>query len=560
MSRKIRCAVYTRKSSDDGLEQAFNSLDAQFEACAAYIASQKGEGWQLLPACYDDGGVSGGTLERPALQRLMAEVDAGRIDMIVVYKIDRLTRSLSDFARLVERLEAAGCSFVSVTQAFNTSSSMGRLTLNMLLSFAQFEREVTAERIRDKIAASKKRGLWMGGVPPLGYDAHPDPNTRSLVINAAERGTVETLFALYDEMGCLCAVEEAAARRGLRSKRHVFSTGRQQGGGPLSRGQIHHILCNPVYVGRIRHKDKVFEGVHEAIVDQALWDRVQGKLQAASARPRIRKTKPGQRDGGIRSAPLTGKFRDSTGDRLTPSHTKKGDRRHRYYVSGRLLAGGGADDGWRLPAPRFEAAVALLVADHLEQVAGRNALLSQPDAGAGAVHLERARAVAQRLRAGEAGLMSDLVEHGQLGNGRVTIHLDGNVLADALGLDAGLLAPECLTFDAPFDLRRRGVETRIVVGDPVSGPDRTLIRGLARGHEWAAALLAGTPISTIARRAGVSEAYIRPRVRLAFLSPRIQTVILEGRQPADLTLERLVRRRLPLAWSAQERMLGFPTD
>ncbi|WP_135507640.1 recombinase family protein, partial [Roseovarius aestuariivivens] len=178
MSKKIRCAIYTRKSTEDGLEQEFNSLDAQFEACAAYVASQRGEGWALLPARYDDGGVSGGTLARPALQSLMHDIDAGRIDMVVVYKIDRLTRSLSDFARLVDRFEAAGCSFVSVTQAFNTSSSMGRLTLNMLLSFAQFEREVTAERIRDKIAASKKRGLWMGGVPPLGYDAHPDANTR----------------------------------------------------------------------------------------------------------------------------------------------------------------------------------------------------------------------------------------------------------------------------------------------------------------------------------------------------------------------------------------------
>ncbi|MHA7828498.1 MAG: recombinase family protein, partial [Roseovarius sp.] len=220
MSRKIRCAIYTRKSTEDGLDQEFNSLDAQYEACAAYITSQRGEGWTLLPARYDDGGVSGGTLERPALQQLMADVDAGRIDMIVVYKIDRLTRALSDFAKLVDRFEAAGCSFVSVTQAFNTSSSMGRLTLNMLLSFAQFEREVTAERIRDKIAASKKRGLWMGGVPPLGYDAHPDPNTRSLVINEAERATVEALYALYDELGCLRAVEEEASRRGLRSKRH----------------------------------------------------------------------------------------------------------------------------------------------------------------------------------------------------------------------------------------------------------------------------------------------------------------------------------------------------
>ncbi|WP_245582986.1 recombinase family protein [Sediminimonas qiaohouensis] len=351
MSQKIRCAIYTRKSTDDGLEQEFNSLDAQHEACAAYIASQRGEGWTLSSTRYDDGGVSGGTLERPALRRLMEDVDAGRVDMVVVYKIDRLTRALSDFAKLVDRFEAAGCSFVSVTQAFNTSSSMGRLTLNMLLSFAQFEREVTAERIRDKIAASKKRGLWMGGVPPLGYDAHPDPNIRSLVINEAERETVVTLFALYENLGCLRAVEQEADRRGFRSKRHVFSTGRVQGGGLLSRGQIHHILCNTIYIGRIRHKEKVFDGQHAAIIDDELWDRVQAKLQEASARPRSRAKRSNSGGDACSSAPLTGKFRDQAGDRLTPSHTSKSGRRIRYYVSNRLLSGGDKACGWRLPAP-----------------------------------------------------------------------------------------------------------------------------------------------------------------------------------------------------------------
>ena len=198
---RIRCAIYTRKSSDEGLDQDFNSLDAQHEACTAYIASQRHEGWVAGKARYDDGGISGGTLDRPALQRLLADIDAGLIQMVVVYKIDRLTRSLADFAKLVERFDAASCSFVSVTQAFNTASSMGRLTLNVLLSFAQFEREVTAERIRDKIAASKKKGLWMGGVPPLGYDPHPDPKTRSLVVNTEEAETVRTIFTLYDDLG-----------------------------------------------------------------------------------------------------------------------------------------------------------------------------------------------------------------------------------------------------------------------------------------------------------------------------------------------------------------------
>jgi site-specific DNA recombinase len=247
---RIRCAIYTRKSSDEGLDQDFNSLDAQAEACAAYIASQRHEGWVAGKTRYDDGGISGGTLDRPALQRLLADIDAGLVQMVVVYKIDRLTRSLADFAKLVERFDAAGCSFVSVTQAFNTASSMGRLTLNVLLSFAQFEREVTAERIRDKIAASKKKGLWMGGVPPLGYDPHPDPKTRGLVINADEAETVRTIFALYDDLGCLNAVMRRANDLGLHSKRHRFKSGRVQGGNPFSRGQIYAVLHNPVYIGK----------------------------------------------------------------------------------------------------------------------------------------------------------------------------------------------------------------------------------------------------------------------------------------------------------------------
>jgi len=228
-TEKIRCAIYTRKSSEEGLEQEFNSLDAQREACTAYVASQKGEGWCLLPDHYDDGGISGGTLERPAVQRLLADIDAGKIDRVIVYKVDRLTRALADFSKLVERFDAAGCSFVSVTQSFNTATSMGRLTLNMLLSFAQFEREVTAERIRDKIAASKRKGLWMGGMSPLGYDA----DGRTLRINDEEAETVRTLFRLYLEIGCVRQVKNEAERLGLRTRRRVFASGKVYGGVPF---------------------------------------------------------------------------------------------------------------------------------------------------------------------------------------------------------------------------------------------------------------------------------------------------------------------------------------
>jgi len=263
--RRIRCAIYTRKSSEEGLEQDFNSLDAQREACEAYIASQRHEGWVLVPDHYDDGGISGGHLERPALQRLMAEVDAKQVDQIVVYKIDRLTRSLADFAKLVDRLDQAEASFVSVTQSFNTATSMGRLTLNVLLSFAQFEREVTAERIRDKIAASKRKGLWMGGNVPLGYD----PDGRTLQINPDEADVVRKIYDLYDDWGSMNMVREAAARLILRSKTRRAPDSRLRGGNLMSRGQLHHILTNPIYAGRVRHKGQVFEGQHPAIIDPA---------------------------------------------------------------------------------------------------------------------------------------------------------------------------------------------------------------------------------------------------------------------------------------------------
>ena len=254
--KKIRCAIYTRKSAEEGLEQEFNSLDAQREACAAYVASQKAESWVLLPTVYEDAGISGGTLERPGLQRLLDDIDAGLVDQIVVYKVDRLTRSLSDFAKLVERLEAAGAVFVSVTQSFNTATSMGRLTLHMLLSFAQFEREVTAERIRDKVAASKRKGLWMGGRVPLGYEK----DERTLRINEAEAETVRTIYALYRKHGTLRQVKAEADRLRLRTKRRFAADGTRTGGLPFRRGHLHCLLTNPLYAGRIRPPEACLRG------------------------------------------------------------------------------------------------------------------------------------------------------------------------------------------------------------------------------------------------------------------------------------------------------------
>ncbi len=351
--KKIRCAIYTRKSSEDGLEQEFNSLDAQREACAAYVASQKQEGWVLLPDAYDDGGLSGGSLERPALQRLLDDIRDGKVDQIIVYKIDRLTRSLADFAKIVETLDAAGASFVSVTQSFNTATSMGRLTLNMLLSFAQFEREVTAERIRDKIAASKRKGLWMGGSVPIGYD----PDGRTLKINPSEAKTIRTLYDLYEQHSTIRAVAEQAKSLNLRTRRRQTSTGKVSGGGCFERGHIHHILTNPLYAGRIRHKKTIHDGQHPALIDPERWDRIQTRLQEGASKSRGRTT------ARTRSL-LCGRLFDETGDRLTPSHSKtRTGVRLRYYISHRLIAKSGEAnlDGWRLPAEELETKIAELV-------------------------------------------------------------------------------------------------------------------------------------------------------------------------------------------------------
>ena len=266
--KRQRCAIYTRKSTEAGLERDFNSLDAQREACEAYIKSQAHESWKLLPRCYDDGGLSGGTLDRPALQRLLTDIEAGLVEVIVVYKVDRLTRSLTDFAKLVEVLEAAGVCFVSVTQQFNTTTSMGRLTLNVLLSFAQFEREVTAERIRDKIAQSKAKGIWMGGPVPLGYDL----GDRELLDNPSEAELVREIYELYLEKGSVRTLKAELDRRSMKSKLRHRKNGRVTGGGPFSRGHLYCLLANPIYIGKLPHKGKLHDGRHDAIIDEGLWE------------------------------------------------------------------------------------------------------------------------------------------------------------------------------------------------------------------------------------------------------------------------------------------------
>ena len=317
---QTRCAIYTRKSSEEGLEQSFNSLHAQREACEAYILSQKHEGWQVITTEYDDGGFSGGNMERPGLKKLLADIAARKIDTVVVYKVDRLTRSLSDFARIVESFDKQNVSFVSVTQQFNTTSSMGRLTLNVLLSFAQFEREVTGERIRDKVAASKKKGMWMGGIVPLGY-YHQD---RKLHVNEADAQQVRHIFEQYLRLKSVYDLFDYLKANGYRSKEWVTTTGRKRGGAVLSRGTIYHLLSNPVYIGKTRHGDKFYAGRHEPIVDQKTWDQTAELL--ASNRVKRRRSR-NVASGRV----FLGLLFDEAGNRFTPSHCQKQGRRYAYY-------------------------------------------------------------------------------------------------------------------------------------------------------------------------------------------------------------------------------------
>jgi DNA invertase Pin-like site-specific DNA recombinase len=335
--RKLRCAVYTRKSTEEGLEMEFNSLDAQREACEAYIASQKAEGWVLIPEPYDDGGFSGGTLDRPALKRLLADTEDGRIDVVVVYKIDRLSRSLMDFAKLVEVFDRGGVTFVSVTQSFNTTTSMGRLTLNILLSFAQFEREVIGERIRDKIAASRKRGMWMGGFVPLGYEVRD----RKLVINDAEAATVRMIFERFVEVGSATALARTLAAEGVRTRR----------GRLVDKGFLYKLINNRVYIGDAVHKGTAYPGEHEAIITRALWDKVHGILRES---PRVR----AGRTRAATPALLKGLIFGPTGCAMTPTHTRRGDKLYRYYVSQSVLKrGADACPVGRVPAAEIEGAV-----------------------------------------------------------------------------------------------------------------------------------------------------------------------------------------------------------
>ena len=564
MARKIkryRCAIYTRKSSEEGLEQEFNSLDAQYEACAAYITSQRHEGWALNKERYDDGGISGATMDRTALQRLLQDIEHNRVDIIVVYKVDRLTRALSDFAKMVEIFDANAVSFVSITQAFNTTTSMGRLTLNVLLSFAQFEREVTGERIRDKVAASKKKGMWMGGHVPLGYDAID----RKLVINEAEAATVRTLFALYLDHGTARAVQTAAKQYRLRTKIRQKRDRTTSGGASFGRGYLYQILSNPLYVGEIRHRRKVYPGEHDAIIDRELWAAVQRQLCA---------NRVNRRNGNNAKEPslLAGLLFDCEGNRFTPSHAIKNGHRYRYYVERSLiLERSDGMRGKRLAADEIETAVLDALVDCLRQPDRLLPVVNIKQLTAR--HYEQASAAARRV-ADDLGhndsnrrrdLVMQLVERIVIGDGNLCIDVRRAAVSSLSGLQPIEEDDDPIyRIDVPIQLRYRGGALKLVMtGEgtaPRRRPDPALIKVIVRAHDWWARLMSGEAVSTedIAQQENITRRYVNQLLRLAFLDPAITKSILDGAQPVELTAKTLSNRpAIPQLWTEQRHFLGF---
>jgi len=552
-----RCAIYTRKSSEEGLEQDFNSLQAQREACEAFIKSQAGEGWKLIKSAYDDGGFSGGTIERPALQQLLTNIGEGLVDVIVVYKVDRLTRSLADFAKMVELFDAHGVSFVAVTQQFNTTTSMGRLTLNVLLSFAQFEREVIGERIRDKIAASKRKGMWMGGGLPLGYGVCE----RKLVVNQDEARAVRHIFERYLELGSVRLLKEDLAAREILSGIKVSRKGSRRGGKPFSRGALYCLLSNPIYFGQIRHKGQSYPGQHEAIVSCDLFERVQQRLRSQAARQG-----EGRKTEATRS-PLAGKLFDESGDPLYVQGAAKGHRRYRYYVSRKLVTGRAPEDaeqGWRLSAPELERSVSAATQGMLaDRVAITQAAEEvQLDANRLPSILKSAQVWVERLCSAveTAGALADLTERVELKRAgiRVSLRLPIPPNAEEKGGPPRHIA---LSKFVPMQMKRRGIEMRLVLeGDSTPSPvDLPLLKAVARARRWTQDLLSGRvhSIGALAKREGLDRRSVRRLIRLGFLSPRIVEAIAEGRQPPDLSVIKLTRRlELPVLWNVQEQALG----
>jgi site-specific DNA recombinase len=521
-AKLVRCAIYTRVSTDQGLEQDFNSLDAQYDASQAYIRSQAHAGWSLLRAKYDDGGFSGGNIARPALRRLLQDVGAGKVDVIVVYKVDRLTRSLADFAKLVELFDKHNVSFVSVTQQFNTTTSMGRLTLNVLLSFAQFEREVTSERIRDKIAASKRKGLWVGGMAPLGYDTRD----RKITVNELEADRVRTIFRSYLKLGSLNLLMADLRKRGIVTKVRTLKSGATVGGIPFTRGPLAHLLRNRFYVGEVVFKGDTLAGEQPTIVDRALFEAVQAKLSEQVNNHKTTRMKS--------EALLAGRIFDDRGNRMSPSHARKGGIKYRYYLASALLQGAPEQAGSvpRVPALEIEALVSKSVRDHLKLPASTH----------------------------DRSLIDNHIVRVEIRPEELVIELIQPETSDRKTTETAnsLRVPWHKT---PTRRRREILLPATVAaqdGRPIRSETRaTLIASIARGRRWLDEIIADakTTAESIAKRERCSVRQVNMTISLAFLAPDLVKAAIEGRLPHGVGVTRL--RDAPTEWSRQHAMLGL---
>jgi site-specific DNA recombinase len=532
----IRCAIYTRKSTEDGLDMEFNSLDAQREAAEAYIKSQLHEGWMLIPTRYDDGGFSGGSMDRPAVTQLMADIEAGKIDMIVVYKVDRLSRSLHDFAKMVERFDAHGVSFVSVTQQFNTSTSMGRLTLNMLLSFAQFEREVTAERIRDKFAASKKKGMWMGGRVPLGYDVID----RKLVVNHTEAAWVQEIFAGYLRLRSVDQLLGVLTSRGITHKR--TRNGLAVASAPLTRNVLYSILKHPVYIGKIHHNGELYEGQHEAIIVLEVWEQAQALL-ASQAR-----SKEGRYNSNV--ALLKGKLVDIEGRRYR-FHVaeRKKNRQYRYYFQ--------PETKHRMPMRLIETAItSMLSHPELESHLGLNE----------AQYLQWRKWLLQN----PADLVTPFITKITLGKDSTVIHMKLEGLATHLEAkpinplplppsEEELLPITIIQRDGSLEITLHQSFMKASAIAKASRHNKTLLNAIGQAYRWQQMLNKNQELTQrqLAKEHAVDARYLTRALHLLLLAPDILTSILKGTQPEHLSLATFRNINLPVYWNEQRQLLGF---
>ncbi|HIF51319.1 MAG TPA: recombinase family protein [Thiotrichaceae bacterium] len=560
-----RCAIYTRKSSEEGLEQSFNSLDAQREACESYIKSQQHEGWTTLATQYNDGGFSGGNTERPALKTLINDVKLGKIDVVIVYKVDRLSRSLADFVKIIDLFDQHDVSFVSVTQQFNTSSSMGRLTLNVLLSFAQFEREVTSERIRDKIAASKKRGMWMGGVVPLGYDVID----KKLVVNNVEAKIVKHIYERYIKLGTVRKLKEELDAEGYLSKQRKKDQCRG-GGKPFGRGALYALLKNPLYIGKVAHQGNLFEGQHAAIVDTSLWDTAQTLL---NENKQNNQTRNSVKDPSF----FSGIIFDDNNNSMSPAHTRKGNRRYRYYVSQAVLQYREADAGSviRISANKIEGPVIkrlmqclrtpnelLNAFSHLKLSAKQQSTLilnsknaaTNWDVLSPANKISCLKIITRKIMVGCKSIDITLSRAGMT---EYLINSNSDNKTSNENVDDEFL------LSIPTRLKHCNSESKLIIGDKYASDNNptticAIQNALKKALSWNQALTTGevSNMAQLAKQENVTQRYIAHLIKLAFLAPDIIEAIIKGDIPKKLTLGRL-KEGFAYDWDEQRKELEF---